>query len=550
MLLKISKCFSYFKRTLVVFLAMSVHFFYAQNTNISTNRNQVNQATIYIKNQKIPEKETQIGFGAVDFLSIKMPKNKGKDEKNMGFTGIHYNLKLNDWSYAGLGIYGAVTGIRGGFFTLGINAGIQQKISKNMFVDAGVHLGGGGGASAPDGGGAFILPHLNLGYNFGYFSTTAGYSYVNFFDKGAIKNHQFNVAIQIPLSFETADFKQRERVFNFDDFENLKNTSWNTLSNRISLLVHLNNLSVKKGNYKGKTMRLAGFELNSYFNKNMFFFVKADGAYHGIKAGYMDVFLGAGYHISMNKNRTNILAKFGIGAGGGGGVETKGGFLIYPDISIEQKVLNNMYVSVNKGFLMSPDAHFSSNTLGFGLKYYLDKDGITPSSAAPEKSFSSAKLKGLEVIIKQDLYLNASRIVSTNKNKKDLEFDKNMHQISLQINLFLNKYIYGAGQTSFANFGDAGAYAEGIVGLGVQSARFLNNRTSVFAQVLAGAAGGGGIGTGEGLIVKPSIGINHKLTNKLNARAGFGYVKARGGNLSNPYLNIGLSYRFSFLSVE
>ena len=498
------------KRTLILCLMMSVHFFYAQTTT--------------------PLKETQKGFGQLDFLSIKMPDS----EQNMDFTGLHYNLKLNDWSYAGLGFYGAVGGIRGGFFTLGINAGIQKKITKNLFLDTGFHFGGGGGAGAPDGGGAFILPHLNLGYDFKHFSTTAGYSHVNFFDKGAIKSSQFNIAIQIPLSFELTSFKEREKSFSIDD---LNNSSWDQKTNRASLLVHLNNLSVTKGNLKGKTIRLAGFEFNSYLNNNIFFFVKADGAYHGIKAGYMDILLGGGYHFSMNKNRTNILAKFGVGAGGGGGVDTKGGFLIYPDISIEQKLFDNIYASINKGYLMSPDSHFTSSTLGFGLKYYLDKDGIK----SKDKSFTTAKFKGLETIIKQDFYLNAAR---------DTGINQNMHQISLQFNFFLNKYIYGAGQTSFANFGDAGAYAEGIVGLGVQSNTFFNNTTSLFVQALAGAAGGGGISTGQGLIVKPSAGVNYKLTNKLNLRAGLGYIKARGGSLSSNFLNFGVSYNFSYLTTK
>ncbi|MBA6155051.1 hypothetical protein H3Z83_00735 [Tenacibaculum sp. S7007] len=506
-----------FKRTLILSFFMSVHFFYAQT--------------------EAPEKKTQIGFGQVDFLSIKMPDN----EANMDFTGLHYNLKLNDWSYAGVGLYGAVGGIRGGFFTLGVNAGIQQKLTDKLFIDAGFHFGGGGGAAAPDGGGAFILPHFNLGYDFKHFSATAGYSYVNFFDGGDINSNQFNVAVQIPLSFEASNFKDRENSFSI---ENLKESSWKSQANRLSLLVHLNNLSVKGESQftggemiKGRTIRLAGFELNSYVNDNVFFFVKADGAYHGIQAGYMDVFLGGGYHLSMNKNRTNILAKFGVGAGGGGGVDTKGGFLIYPDLSIEQKLFDNVYASINKGYMMSPDSHFISSTLGFGLKYYVDKDG----TISDQREFDNGKLKGFEAIIKQDLYLDAAR---------NGGFNQNMHQISLQINFFLNKYIYGAGQTSFANFGDAGAYAEGIVGLGVQSNTFFNNTTSIFAQVLGGAAGGGGISTGQGLIVKPSMGINYKLTDKLNIRGGLGYVKARGGSLSSTYLNFGMSYNFSFLSMK
>lgn len=489
---------------------MSVYFFYGQEV--------------------VPEKKTQFGFGQLDFLSIKMPNG----EENMDFTGLHYNLKLNDWSYAGVGFYGAVGGIRGGFFTLGVNAGIQKNITSKLFTDIGFHFGGGGGAAAPDGGGAFILPHINLGYDFDYFKLTAGYSYVNFFDKGNITSNQLNVAVQVPLNFETSSFNNREQEFSYD---NLKTTSWNTSADRMSLMVHLNNLKVTKGTFKGKTIRLAGFELNSFITDDIFFFVKADGAYHGIKAGYMDILLGAGYHLSMNKNRTNIQAKFGVGAGGGGGVDTKGGFLIYPDISIEQKLFDNVYASINKGYLMSPDSHFVSSSFGIGLKYYIDKDGILSENS----SFTKGKLKGLETIIKHDIYFNAAR---------DTNIEQDMHQIALQVNFFLNKYLYATGQTAFANFGDAGAYAEGIVGLGVRSNSFLNNNLTAFAQVLGGAAGGGGISTGQGLIIKPSVGLNYNLNDKLSLRGALGYVKARGGKLSSTILNFGVTYNFSFLSSK
>ena len=108
----------FLKRTLFCLTIMSVHFFCGQN--------------------KIPNQQTQIGFGQLDFLSINMPD---ENEKNMDFTGIHYNLKLNKKIYAGAGFYGAVRGIRGGFFTLGVNLGIQQYITDNLFLDTGFHFG-------------------------------------------------------------------------------------------------------------------------------------------------------------------------------------------------------------------------------------------------------------------------------------------------------------------------------------------------------------------------------------------------------------------------
>jgi len=301
--------------------------------------------------------------------------------------------------------------------------------------------------------------------------------------------------------------------------------------------LHLNNLSVKKsGALVGKTVRLAGFEFNSYINTNWFYFTKFDGAYDGIKAGYMNVLLGAGHHFYFNKNRTNILTKFGIGAGGGGGVDSQGGFLIYPDLSIEQQISNNTYLSINKGFLMSPNSYFKTSTIGIGIKYYSNINGISKNISSKNKRF-----KGFEAIIKQETYFNAKRITDPTEN---------LHQISLQLNYHLTKNMYLAGQTSFANFGNAGAYAEGIVGFGLESNYFINNRINVFLQGLMGAAGGGNISTGEGFIIKPSIGLNYNINSNISIRSSGGYVKALGGELSNLFFNIGLSYRLAFLMSD
>ena len=199
-------------------------------------------------------------------------------------------------------------------------------------------------------------------------------SYINFFDKGAIEHQQLRFGLQIPVHFSSTSIENSEKEFTVNE---LKTSSWNQKPSRTSFMLHLNNLSVI-GNSKygdgrslvGNTIRLVGFEINSYLNKNWFYFAKFDGAYDGIRAGYMDILLGAGYQFSFNNNKTNILTKFGMGAGGGGGVDSQGGVLLYPDISVEQHIVNNTYLSINKGFMMSPNSFFKSATFGVGLKYY------------------------------------------------------------------------------------------------------------------------------------------------------------------------------------
>ena len=73
----------------------------------------------------VPSIKTQKAFTKIDFLSINLPSSN----HNLGLAGIHYNLNINDWSYAVLGIYGAVGGDKGGLFTLGINAGVKKELA-------------------------------------------------------------------------------------------------------------------------------------------------------------------------------------------------------------------------------------------------------------------------------------------------------------------------------------------------------------------------------------------------------------------------------------
>lgn len=477
----------------------------------------------------------QKGFLQADFLSVKMPNG----EKNIGLTGIHYNLNINQTFYAGLGYYGAISGLRGGFFTLGLKAGMHTYINKNLFVDAGVYFGGGGGADAPDGGGAVVLPHVNIGYQFPKFALTAGYSYVNFFDGGLIKSSQLNYAIRIPFQLKYAPFNHIEKKVAYKDYQN---SEWNTPSKGVSFTLRLSRLSPKKesqdilGNsLVGNPIQLVGFELSSDIVKNGFLFARADGAYKGIPGGYLNVLVGYGHRFLFFNEHTALSLKFGLGPGGGGGVDTEGGLLLYPDISLSQKLWKNLHLTLNKGLLMTPNQHFFGSSFGFGLQYNLHQNGFGDGK---DKHFDEGVFKGLEIIGGQELYFNAKRQVNPTEN---------LHQVFTQINFFLKKQWYVATHVSFANFGNAGAYGEGTFGLGVTTPDPQHSRLKAFAQVMLGGSGGGNISVGQGLIVKPSVGLQYRLHPVLDLRTAFGHVKALDGDLSSSLLNLGITYRIALL---
>jgi len=485
---------------------------------------------------RLVPKYQQKGFLQTDFLPVKMPNG----EQDLGLLGIHYNLNLNKKFYAGLGYYGSLFGKRGGFFILGVRAGVQQKIAKNLFVDAGAFFGGGGGADAPDGGGAAILANANLGYQFPKFSVSAGYNYTNFFDGGLIKGSQLNYVVRIPFQLNYAPFSNSGKTISYQDYEN---TSWNTESKKIDFSLNFTQLKPLKKSRQitggvslvGKTIQLVGFELSSYLTKNDFLFARADGAYKGIKGGYLDVLLGYGHRYSFFNDQTSIAVKFGLGPGGGGDVDTQGGLLFYPDISITQRLYKNFNITINKGYLMTPNQHFLGSTFGFGLQYNLYQNGL---KRGKDQHFESGVFSGLEIVAAQEVYFNAER--------EDFPTE-NMQQILTQINFFLKKQFYVATHVSFANFGNAGAYGEGAFGLGITTSDKEHTRFKAYAQVLAGGSGGGNISVGQGLIIKPSVGVQYHLLPTLDLRTSFGHVKALDGSLNSSSVNFGLSYKIALL---
>ena len=88
------------------------------------------------------------------------------------------------------------------------------------------------------------------------------------------------------------------------------------------------------------------------------------------------------------------------------------------------------------------------------------------------------------------------------------------------------------------------------MGIGIHSKSIFHKKATVFAQFLAGAAGGGDISTGQGLIIKLSIGFNYELNDKLSIRTSAGKVKARGGKLNSTSVAFGLTYNVSFLTTN
>lgn len=479
----------------------------------------------------------------VQFTPVQMPLSIDPALKpTMGLWGLHYLAPINSKFYGGLGMKAAVTGDQGGLFTLGVDVGFQQKIIPNLLLDANFHFGGGGGYRYLVNDGAFVNPNIGLKYCFDQFNVGLQYAHLNFYT-GKIKSNSVSVFIEIPSVLRFTDYKNRNQQFESTEAD--KNTFWdkwaqnNAQQIRFDYFFPFGNSRNDNNNQQSpltNTLHVLGFEYQKYIQPKTFVYVHTDAIYKGLTAGFMDLFIGAGYHPYKSKD-FNFFTKFGLGAAGGR-VAPEGGLMMYPSIGIDYKIYKQFSVTAHGGYYRALDGDLEAYTLGFGIKYNAINGGVIKNDT---ETYNQFKTKGIRVGVYNQRYLKAHRV-------GDIPIDLDL--IALHLSYDLTKYLFAVGETAFSYTGESGGFAHGLVGLGLNSPTIIKDNVRFYTEVLAGAAGGGGVDTGEGVVIKPSVGVSCKLYKPISLYASYGKVISPFGNLNTLNINAGLTFDFSVLAVK
>lgn len=479
----------------------------------------------------------------LNFIPIKMPTDKFPNLKStMGLAGLHYQIPINGWLYGGAAFHFATTGDQGGLFTLGAEIGLNKKLYKNIYFDANFHFGGGGGYRNLVNDGGFINPNIGLQYKKHNYSFGIQYSHLNFYS-GEIKSNSISFFVEIPSVLRFTDYNKAHQNFvanniSPDNFWS-KPTVKNAQQVRFDFFKPIGNSKKDNGTTLNETLYVIGFEYQKYLNKNTFLFAHTDAIYKGLRAGFMDLFFGAGYHPYQSKY-INIFTKLGIGAAGGR-VAPEGGLMIYPSAGIDLKLSDKLALSGHGGYYRAIAGDLEAYTVGFGLKYF----GLNGGTTSEEKNYTNFYTQGLRIEIQNQTYFNVAK---TDDKFKAKEID--LQLLALKVNYDLNKWLYIAGEASFAYGGRSGGYAHGLVGGGIYSPRFLNDKARGFIELMAGAGGGAGVDTDEGIILRPTLGLSYNVTDGIAILASGGKYYSPFGNVKSNNINIGLSFNLSTLSVK
>jgi len=474
----------------------------------------------------------QKGHYSITYDSMHLPSNE-----QLGLLGTNYFYDFGN-AYVGIGIYSAVSGHRGGFFTGGVEAGYTYPLSRYIALDVGFFAGGGGGGAAPQGGGLMLRPHVGLLYDVAGYQIGLGVSQVKF-PNGNIDSNQLYAQIVIP--FKDIHKRNTNSPMIIDDLDDFMKSSgqkmgWSNTYFAVILQRYMIPSGVKNtsGALVSQDMDLVGFEYGKNFNSHFFTFIQTSGAGGGGASGYAEILGGMGYKQAISR-RFGVYAKVSLGAAGGGKVDTGGGLINKESIGLYTNLNKKLALNAEIGHIGAINGDFKATSMMLGFNYKL-KTLTIGDHLQPLDSYQSFGDHKWNVKLSNQRYFGNKNIRKSGTDAASLNL------VGLEVDSFLDEHYYMAAVALGAYSGHSGGYAVGLIGMGRRVA--IREHLDLFAKMLLGVAGGGNVATGGGFIYQPMVGVEYKLNKSFGIQTSFGHVKAFNGSLNTTVLNLGFSYKF------
>jgi hypothetical protein len=438
--------------------------------------------------------------------------------EKMGMLGTSYLVEVAPEIYFGGAAYGAVTGRRGGFFTIGPELAWHRKLSSQWETEAGIYAGGGGGGGATTlvGGGLMLRPHIDLLRNFDGYRAGISLSSVRF-PSGKITSNQAGLV----LSTDTEFSRLAEEVSAEMPGESARGVGFD----RVEAVVGAYRGTILPSPTGQMTVGLAGFRMEQMLAPDSYWGIEAAGAASGGVAGYAE-FLGTlGFEIPVWDDRISLGGRAALGMGGGGAVSVGGGALIKAGAYAAANLTQDTRAALEFGYASAPNGQFRARYVTADLALDLDH---------PYATADAVEADGYEWQGGVCHYLDAAH--------QDGSISP-LDAVVLKVSRKLDDAWYIAGQAHSAMRGNSGGYSAGMFGLGYRSAVFAGS-LSGGAELMLGAAGGGGIAS-SGAIVMPDVFLDWALDDMFGIRLGAGRLKSTGGALNTRVAEISLRFSYS-----
>ncbi len=451
--------------------------------------------------------------------TLRLPGNE-----RMGLLGGNFLLSAGS-SYLGLGVYGAVTGRRGGFFTGGFEAGHLHCLTASWCVDAGMFVGGGGGGAAPQGGGLMLRPHLDVWHRLGRHAWGVGYSRV-WFPNGAIDSAQW------ALSYQRF-------------FRQLARSGWQAKPDGLPGRVVGRALGVqntvylpvaghrsRSGRLLDQPMQAVGIRWRQHLWGPWWPSFETAGAWDGAIDGFAQVLAGMDYLQPLAGGWSWLVAGR-LGAAGGGDVDTGGGMIARLGAGLNYRFARHWSLQGEFGQTRALEGEFAAASVNVALFYRYA--AVVPG--AGKRQALHWRPHRLRAGVQRYL-------LSGGKGRKAPHSHNtgSVDLVGLKLDVFASRHVFLTGQALGAFAGAAGGYAVGFLGLGWFDSGPAKLRYG--GELTVGAAGGGGLAVGDGALLQAMINLGWSFSKAFGLEGAFGYTGAPGGSLRGMVGELSLVYRF------
>jgi len=448
---------------------------------------------------------------------IKLPANE-----KLGLVGTTYLVDIDKGFSAGPAAYGAISGQRGGFFTVGAEVNWRRRVVGPLLLDLGYYIGGGGGGNAPQGGGLMLRPHADLSYDLGGHSIGLSWSQVRF-PNGLINSRQLGLVWNLDTDFT---YVRADRIGQRADGSGRSGFGFDRMQPVLGVYRPRGNSGRASGGALPSSIGFVGARFERPISRHWYAGIEAAGAASGGVAGYAEYLGTLGAETPLWGDHLTIGARMALGMGGGGDVSTGGGLLVKGSAYTIVRLGSELGLTLEGGVTTAPQGGFRALHASTSLVWVLDD----PNDLSTPRTTRTEWVGGVE------------RYNALRRDGRTAP----LQAVSLRVNRFVSPSVYLSGQAHSAYAGAAGGYSVGLLGVGYQHEVAPGWR--VGAEALVGAAGGGGVDTSGGFIAQPMVYVHRDLVPGIGVRLGAGEIKGLRGPLSGTVVEASIAFTHGILS--
>jgi len=460
--------------------------------------------------------------------------------ETMGLLGGNFLFQLDDYPWLSLGAasYGTVTGERGGFITLGLASDAKISLADNFSAHTGLFVGAGGGHGGYQlqGGGFMLRGHMGLSMDSRAGNASVGLSRVSF-PNGHVDSSQ--VYASYSYDFQTLlgeGWLEPKRKYISDLWPFDSNHHFGVVYRTYDVPQGVKNAS---GGAQFSTVGLVGVEWQHELNDWLFMSIESEGAMQGQSNGYMQILLGAGMFYEVVEG-SSLKISASAGVAGGGNVDTGGGLLTDVGIGVQTKLSEGLSLEIEAAWADSVLSEFKARSLAIKFSQSYTTPFVTADDELDITQLQNYAVKHLRVRLVNQTYI---ALPSSTETWRTHHANRDVNLLGFQTDYFIGQHVFLTGQGIAAYEGQAGGYMTGLVGIGASYP--LHGVLTAEAEALVGAAGGGGLAVGGGLVWQVNAGLSYQYSDDYSVLLEAGRIKAVKGEFAANVLSLAASYHFS-----